>query len=119
MAYRRPAWSVTVALSTVALCGVVSLMIRCPSIQSCTVSSETVMNVYASLNRGWMVPVQRAAKLSVGIAGAGEPLYRQAKLSVRSVRVTAGGPVNVVFFQYCAVRPVPVPVTAGGLVVLN
>src|ERR1043165_6610555 len=50
---------------------------------------------------------------------AGDPLVRQAKLRVASVRVSAGVPVNVVFVQYRPVNPVPVPAAApaAGLMV--
>src|SRR6266545_859319 len=67
-------------------------MISLPSTHSRTVSSDTVRKVYVSVYGGCTEPVQRAEKLSVGMASAGEPWNRQAKLSVGSVRVTAGDP---------------------------
>ena len=110
MAYFFPAVRLTVAESTAAAWGVVWSMTTWPLIHTFTVSSDTTTKVCAPVNWAWTEPVQRAEKLSAGMAGSGDPLVRQAKFRPGSVRVSAGVPENVVFVQYCAVRPVPVPV---------
>src|SRR2546421_3824648 len=110
MAYFFPATRFTVAESTAAECAVVWSTTTLPSIQTLTVSSDTTTKVCAPVNWACRKPVQRAEKLSAGMAAAGDPLVRQAKFRLPSVRVTAGVPVNVVLVQYCPVSPVPVPV---------
>src|SRR5579859_3012908 len=112
MLYLFPATRSTVAESTLASCGVLSSMTSLPSIHTFTVSSDTVTNVCAPVNCAWTKPVHRAEKLSTGIEAAGDPLVRQAKFRLASVRVRAGVPENVVLAQYCARSPVPVPTPA-------